>query len=361
MENGTPRILIVRLSALGDCIHALPVLSALRLTFPDAFLGWAIESGSHYLLRDHPQADRFHVFPRKAFHASWLEGFRALNAFRKELRAARYDIVLDLQGLTKSGLVARLSGASRRAGFRGPESRELNCLFLSERLAAPAEATHVVEKNLSLLRALRVEPSAPRWVFPEYREEKERMDLFLAKCGLQHDGHVLPFAIVNTGGTWPTKRWAVSRFAETAKALRSRLNLPVVALWGSAAEKVEAAEVVRCAEAFLAPPTDLRQLAALCSRAALFVGNDTGPLHLAAALGVPTTAIFGASDAQRNGPFGRHTKTCVAATLDCRPCWRDDCSRRDKACLEQVSVEAVLDACERLWAETAADRAGERT
>jgi len=351
MIGGSPRILLVRLSAFGDCLHAVPTLVALRRHFPGAEIGWAIEALSHSVLKGHPMVDRFHVFPRQAFkhqEGTFLERMRAVRSFRKELATVGYEIAIDLQGLTKSGLVAWWSGAKRRIGFRGEDSREFNLLFNSERVTPPHEAVHVVEKNLSLLKPLSIElPHKPEWVMPSYLPEMEALRPFLSECGLlQEHGGVREYCVVNPGATWVTKRWAPESFGAVAKGLIEQHRLAVIVPWAGPEEKKAAQTIVNVAGpgAFLAPPTDLRQLAALISQAVLFVGNDTGPLHLAVALNVHSVAIFGATDPLRNGPYG-HMHRMQTGGVDCHPCWKTSCARKDLACLNMVKPETVLNSC----------------
>jgi lipopolysaccharide heptosyltransferase I len=340
------RILLVRLSAIGDCLHAVPLAVALRERLPDASLGWAIEEEGHELLRGHPAVDRFHVYSRHGNGrgpGSWPGAARRFRDFRRELRAASYDVALDVQGLTKSGLVAWWSGARRRIGFAGPDSRELNRLFVNERQPVPP-GLHVVERNLTLLRALELEPpSRPRFTLPAYDDEGRRVEASLAELGLEPGA----FAIVNPGTTWITKTWPATSFAAVARGLVEELLLPVVVTWGSPAER-RLAETVAAGNdgARVSSPTTLRELAALVARAALFVGNDTGPLHLAVALDVPSVGVFGATDPARNGPYGDPHRAVVATEpLDCRPCRARWCRRGDLACLHWISPAEVLVAC----------------
>lgn len=341
------RILLVRLSAIGDCLHAVPLLAALREQLPEATLGWAIESAGYNLLRGHPAVDRFHLYPRDGEGPGgwpWIATGKRILAFRRELREVGYDVVLDVQGLTKSGLVSWWSGAPRRVGFAGAESRELNRLFLTERRAVAA-GLHVVEQNLQMLEAVGLEvPSRPRWPLPSYEEEAHCVEGWLSHLGLERG----KFAVVNPGTTWVTKTWPESKFSAVARGLVERLSLPVLVTWGSADERPLAEAVAVAAEgAHLAPPSTLRQLAALLGRSALFVGNDTGPLHLAVALGIPSVAIFGATDPVRNGPYGEpHRAVVTREDLPCRPCRARRCRRGDLACLCGVSVTDVLAACE---------------
>jgi lipopolysaccharide heptosyltransferase I len=353
------RILLVRLSAIGDCLHALPVLNALRDQLPEAYLGWAIQAESHRLLSDHAAVDRFHLYPRRERGA--LGHARALWRFRRELRLDRYDIALDLQGLTKSGLVAWWSNAPLRIGFRGEQSRELNALFLNRRIAPPEAARHVVDRNLSLLRALDLGvPDEVDWSLPS-TEPGNRLRGFLNGLGS------LPYVVVNAGTTWPTKRWPVECFAELVTAIAARGDVQVVVTWGSSGEERDADRIVAHDEServTKAPATSLQELQTLIAGSRLFVGNDTGPMHLAVALGVPVVALFGASDPVRNGPYpalwlasnddssaslrGRIRSSAVLSApieLECRPCRKSRCARGDLACLRQLPVVTVLAAC----------------
>jgi lipopolysaccharide heptosyltransferase I len=357
MVGGSPKILIVRLSAFGDCLHAVPALVALRRHFPSAEIGWAIEELPLTVLKGHPMVDRFHIFPRKAFKlrmGSFMSRYCLLRDFRRDVAACNYEIAIDFQGLTKSGLVSWWSKAKRRIGFKGEDSREINLMFNSERLRPPDDAVHVVEKNLSLLRALGVPvldyhrgSYRPEWVMPDYAIEREQMLPFLKQSGLiRADGTVEKYAIVNPGATWVTKRWSPENFGIVSKGLVDRCGLNIVVPWAGNDEKKAAEIIVKLAgpKAFLAPDTNLRQLAALTQQAILFVGNDTGPLHLAVALDVNSVAVFGASDPLRNGPYGPKHRMQTGG-VECHPCWKTTCERNDLACLTWVKPEVVLTSC----------------
>ncbi len=341
MGQSTPRILLVRLSAIGDCIHALPVLEALKDRWPDAFVGWAIQGSGYALLRGHPKVDRFHLFLRGKNKPSLSTRLKDFRAFRRELKAERYDVVLDLQGLTKSAVVGRLSGAPRRIGFAPPQGREISRFFYTEQVSCPPGAHHVVEKNLALLGPLGLATAGPRFSFPSWERESKVVDTFLARHQLSPG----EFTIVNPGTTWETKRWLEDKFAELASRLVKRL--PVVVPWGDSKEKAQAETIVgRVGQgAILAPPTTLPELGVLIARSRLFIGNDTGPMHLAAGLGIPTLAVFGATDPVRNGPYGDLHRV-VTQDLDCRPCWSASCSRGDTACLAELPSSRVFDVAE---------------
>ncbi|MCE2557442.1 MAG: glycosyltransferase family 9 protein [Acidobacteria bacterium] len=344
------RILLVRLSAIGDCLHAAPVAAALRRANPDAFIGWAIQEPAATLLRGCPGIDRFHVYPRRA--RGIAAGLKTFGRFRRELRSCRYDAAIDVQGLTKSGLVAWLSGARQRVGFRGGPamgSRELNALFVNRRFAVDPAVTHVVDRNLSLLRASGLageEHPLAEWRLPDYAEP-EALD-FLERHGLGAGG----YAVVSPGTIWRTKHWPPDHFAAAVRRLGRERALPVVVAWAGEEERLAAEKIVAVAVAgdnppvLLAPPTDLRELATLLRHAALFLGCDSGPAHLAAALEVPTVSVFGPTDPARNGPYGpRSASVQLDRRLDCQPCWRRTCSRGDFACMERLGADRVVEAC----------------
>ncbi|MCY3927470.1 MAG: glycosyltransferase family 9 protein [Acidobacteria bacterium] len=341
------RVLLVRLSAIGDCLHAVPVAAALRRAHPDAFIGWAIQEPSATLLRGCPGVDRFHIYPRRT--RGIAARFEAFSRFRRELRSCRYDAAIDVQGLTKSGLVAWLSGARQRVGFRGGPalgSRELNRLFLNHRFAVPPAVTHVVDRNLALVRSSGLADQDPiaEWRLPDYAQREALV--FLERHGLRAGG----YAVVSPGTIWRTKRWPEGYFAVAVRRLSRDRGLPVVVVWADEGERRSAETIVANAgtglPVLLAPPTDLRDLATLLRHAALFLGCDSGPAHLAAALDVPCVSVFGPTDPSRNGPYGpRSASVRLDQRLECQPCWRRTCSRGDFACMERLDPDPVVEEC----------------
>ncbi len=288
------RILIVRLSAIGDCIHGLPVLCALRKAMPQAHLSWIVEGRTADFVRRHPQVDTVVQVPRK-----WLRSPLAVWRARQQLRAIKPDVAIDLQGLTKSAIAAWLSGAPTRIGFAGRDGRELSTR-LNNTLVEPT-ATHVVDRNLELLRPLGVVPDTVRFGLPKFHDEESTIGRFLRERGLG-DG----FALLNVGAGWPSKRWPIDRFAEVARYLGERHQIRSVIAWAGADERCLADQIVITSGGFacIAPPTSLTELAVLCRRSRFFIGCDTGPMHLAAALDTPCVSLFGPTSARRNGPYG---------------------------------------------------------
>jgi len=291
--SAAPRILIVRLSAIGDIVHGMPVACALRDALPGAFLAWAVEGRGADLLRGHRALDAVVDLPR-----GWLRSPARVLAIRARLRALRFDWAVDCQGLAKSAILARLSGARRRTGFAPPAARELSHWLYTEAIAPVA--VHVVDRNLDLLRGAGLPVGPVRFDAPIDPEAEAWAGAWQAAEGLGR------FAVCSPGAGWVSKLWPRDRFAAVARRLRKEAGVPLVVAWAGAQEKAWAEEIVGLAPdaARLAPPSNLPQLASLLRRASLCLASDTGPLHLAAALAVPCVGLFGPMPSERNGPYG---------------------------------------------------------
>ena len=334
------RFLIVRLSAIGDCIHSLPLLCALRKAYPDAFIAWMIEGRTGDLLEGHPALDRLVRVRRK-----WLKSPRAVLRLRRELRDMKFDVAIDSQGLTKSAVAARLSGARRRIGFRGVDGRELSP-WLNNDLVEPT-ATHVIDRNLELLRPLGIARAEVEFCLPDSAPDAQMAETCIAALALSRG-----YAIVNPGAGWPSKLWAPDRYAAVARYLGEKRGLPTLVVWAGDQEKTWAESIVSGSAGFahLAPATTLTQLAALLRRARLFVGSDTGPLHLAAAVGTRCVGLFGPMPGERNGPYGPGHVVVQKALLTGSSRER---RQADNASMLAITVEDVCAACDEIlpWSE----------
>jgi heptosyltransferase-1 len=312
-ETKIERLLIVRLSAMGDVIHTLPAVHALREAFPLTYIGWLIEERWAELLcapgcprrgvrsAGRPLVDEVHVVNLKAWRKSWFSLLTLQRAATvwNDVRAAGYDAAIDLQGAMRSALLARLSGA--RVVYGTAEPRESPASLWYTRKVV-AHGRHVIEQNVSVaqaLLALPVESSPPdiSCDFPHDRVTEERIERRLAEYGVGE------FAILNPGAGWGAKRWPAERYGEVARKLADR-GVGAILNYGPGEE-----ELVRMGEAASggtarAMSCTLAELIALTRRARLFIGGDTGPLHLAAALRVPVVGIYGPTDPARNGPYG---------------------------------------------------------
>lgn len=293
----SPRILIVRLSAIGDTVHSLPLAAALRQAHPDAWLGWVTETPSAALVEGNPLLDWVRVLPK-----GWLKSPSRVRALRRDLRAQRFDAAIDVQGLTKSAAAAWLSGAAKRVGFVRGEGRELAPL-LDNVLVTPA-GRHAVDISLSLLAGLGVEaPLEPSFVLPPCSGEDMAAIDVAAGGGRCPDG----FALLGPWGSFPSKLWPLERFLELGKALHARAGLAALMLGHGDVErgKVEMLAAESGGILSAAPDVSLAGVAELARRAALFVGCDSFPMHAAAAVGCRTLGLFGVTDPARLGPYGR--------------------------------------------------------
>ena len=332
----TARFLIVRLSALGDVVLTLPVASALREHFPQAKIAWIVEERNAPILAGHPAVDEIITVPKR-----WYRSWEHIRRIRQTLRGWAFDVALDVQSLSKSAFLAWLSGARFRVGFARPQGRELAPWLATHRV--PAQGTHVVDIFLSLLRVLGIQSASAEFKLTQTREEATWAERTLLDLGL--NGR---FAVINPGAAWPCKRWPFDRFATVAKFLDSTLAVPTLVLWGNQLEKNWAETIVTRAGGAcrLAPPTDLRQMAAILRRASLMISADTGPLHLAAALGVPCVGLFGPTDPARVGPYG--TGHVVVRAVE----YRGRHPRRaPESLMQAITPEMVCDACTKLLRE----------
>ena len=322
-------ILIVRLSALGDIVHAIPAAAALRRAFPQARIDWLLDARHRDIVDLVTTVDRVIVL-RRATPRGWMQVL-------SELRTARYDVALDFQGLIKSAALARGSGAKRVSGFAFGHLREqIARLFYTA--AAEAEGGHAARKNLRLLQTLGIVDQ--RIEFPLAAVDSP------ALTALQDRIPDAPFVVINPGAAWPNKRWPAERFGALAASIRDRVGLTPVVLWGPGEEALAQAVVVASAgAAILAPPTSVRDIVAVSRAADLFVAGDTGPLHIAMAVGTPTVSLFGPTDPRRNGPLS--SLDVVVSRADRCGCHIDRRCHQANWCLEDIAVAEVIAAIER--------------
>jgi lipopolysaccharide heptosyltransferase I len=334
-DGKSPRILIVRLSAVGDAIQTMPVACALRDRFPGALLAWAVQQRTGALLEGHPALDEVIQLPRR-----WLKSPGEVWRLRRRLRNLHFDVAIDVQSLSKSAILAWLSGAKQRIGFGNPCGRELSKLFNNDRV--DPRATHVVDRYLELLRPLGIESPAVRFDVPERGPDGAWAATAVRQMALEGG-----FAIINPGAGWPSKIWPAERYAAVARHLSERWQLPTLVVWAGQAERALAEGIVAQAGAAarVGPPSSLPELAALARRARLFVSADTGPLHLAAAVGTPCVGLFGPWPASRHGPYGGQHVALQEMFFE-----GPDRARRTAPAIymESIGTEMVCKACDRI-------------
>ncbi len=302
------RIALIKLSSLGDVVHALPVAATLRARVPDARVTWIVESREAAVLRDHPAVDTLvPIDTRRWRRARGLTDLgnvvRAVAGARRGLRVAGFDVAVDLQGLIKSALITAATRAPLRIGFAARRCKEpLGALFTNRRVQPPAAARHVVDQYLSLLGPLGVTEPVREFRLPVEPVAEARAEDFLAARGLKPGRRLV---ILNPGSRRRDKRWPEERFRVLAERLTEDAAADVLVVWGPGEET--AGRLIAPGgrtRAVLGPPTNLYDLLAFLRRASVLVAADTGPLHLAAALGTPCVGLYGPTSAVRNGPYG---------------------------------------------------------
>jgi heptosyltransferase-1 len=326
----THRFLIVRLGSLGDVVHGIPTAAALRAHFPDARIDWLVDSRYVELLERVPALNaRIGVDTRRVG-----DTMRTLG----DLRGVRYHASIDLQGLVKSAVLARLVGAERTIGFPKAHLREPLARVLYSQSADPGGAAHVIHKNLALLAPLGVRD--PRVEFPLDVPVTAAAQRVASRAGARG------YALINPGAAWPNKRWPPDRFGALAARLRERHGLPSIVLWGPGEEAL-AESVVSSSQgaAEAAPPTTITDLFAIARHAALLVSGDTGPLHIGAASGTPIVALFGPTFAERNGPWSA-SDVVLSRAGQCSCHYARRC-RTGQRCIDDITVDEVARAAER--------------
>jgi heptosyltransferase I len=367
------KILLIKLSALGDVVHTFPVLNKLRRRYPAARIDWLVTPGIGELLRHNPAITNVIAFARDDRSAPWrLAPYAAALRLVAQLRAVEYDLVIDLQGQLRSAFFAFTSGAPVRIGFDKPRAdiwktlsrtipdearkhawqgaREGSWLAYTDHMALPTLDQHPVERYLGISPMLGLDDGAPDFSFPLPQEANARIDGLLdyyeiAKAKL---------VVMAPGTNWETKAWRPEAFADAARHFLEK-GLAVT-LIGTDAERTVCDEVATLAPGAvnLAGETTLSELAALISRAAICVTNDSGPMHLAVALGRPVVSVFGPTDPVWAGPY-RREGSVVRAGLDCSPCYLRELRRcpHNHDCMTKVSAAAVITRAENVLNERA--------
>ncbi|MGH7235616.1 MAG: putative lipopolysaccharide heptosyltransferase III [Nitrospiraceae bacterium] len=332
------RILVIKLRYIGDVLLATPVLHALRDRFPDARLTMLVNRGTENILKWNPDVDEVLTVDRGTFAAQ----LRLVGALRRR----HFDCVLDLTDGDRSSILARLTGAPVRIGFN-EERRWRGLLYTS--VVQPNALRHRVARDLETVRALGIEPKASPLVLCTSSEDDKEADRLLVEAGMGGaSAGTRPLVLLHPGARYWFKAWPAERFAELADRLTDACSCRVL-IGGDAHDKPVAETIrarARSAPAVLAGRTTLLQLAALLKRCALFIGNDNGPMHMAAAVGTPIVALFGPSDPAEWGPVTSQAEILYKG-LDCRRCFHPTCDRGEQSCMRQITVDEVFSAAQR--------------
>lgn len=309
MPDSLKNLLIIKPSSLGDIVLALPALSALRKSFPDANITWLIRPEFAPLLKNHPHVTAISIFDRRLLGKAWFHpgAFLSLLSFIRRLRRSKFDAVIDLQGLFRTASLAWLSGCKKRFGMAN--ARELAHIFYTHKVARDPNCTHLVDYYLKIVQTITDCKTQARFVFPHDPDVVDSVSTLLKTHDIKSDN----YAVFIPGSAHSDKCWPIQRFAALADRISSHFHFSIAAT-GTESEKDTVESLKKLANvpiANLAGRTSLTELIALLKAAKLVVTNDTGPGHIAAALGTPLVMIFGRSNPARVAPYAR--PQCVVA------------------------------------------------
>ncbi len=336
------KVLIIKPSSLGDIIHALPVANALKEAAPNLEIDWAVFRAHAPVLAGHPAITNIITFDRSA------GVFSELSRFARALRAKEYDAVIDLQGLLRSGLMTLACRAGRKIGFEN--AREGARFFYNRKIRAAQPDMHAVDRYLLALDAIGIAPPRiPRFNIATGPEDLTGAGRILKSAGI---GEGEEFAAIAPSARWITKRWEAEKFARLALALKERRGVKYIFI-GSAdeADVMSGLEGLIGIESLAFGKTSLKGLAALLGMARLMITNDSGPMHVAAAMGTKALAIFGPTAPARTGPYGRGHRVITSGAA-CSPCLKRECpEKKHLMCMKDITVEDVLRAAEEMLEE----------
>jgi heptosyltransferase-1 len=330
--------LIIRLSSLGDVVHALPAFSALRKKYPEAEISWIVEENGKEILDLVPGLDRIVPVRLKRWKFGSRRFWQEFSKLKREIRK-KDQVAIDFQGLVKSGLMAYISGARKRIGFHKNNLKERQAaVFYTESLEEVSETDHVISKNLKLLSLLGIEGGAFEFPLQIPKESFDNIQRILEKSWYDPQKKLV---LLNVGAAWETKRWYADRWIRLIEIIRGDRIFPVL-LWGNQVEKELAEEVGQATGVVLVPALTLKEVMALIKRAAVLVSGDTFALQAAGAFATPVVGMFGPTTPSRNGPF-REQDRVIFHELECSHCYKRVCSRME--CLDAITPEDVAAAC----------------
>ncbi len=331
------KILIIKPSSLGDVVHSLPFLKAMRDTFKNAHIEWVISKNLKEILEGNPLINGLIIFNKDSWNK--IRNLRKTageaKEFIKTLKLGRYDMVVDLQGLLRSGLITFFSSSPKKIGFKN--AREGSNLFYNKKISVNG-SLHAVDRYLEVARSLGAKINKVEFPLFIHEDARERIKKLI--------GNVQEYVVIVPSARWETKKWPPEKFG----ALISKLPIPCIITGGGADERT-----VKQAMAFsnnkginLCGKTNLKELVALIAGAKAVLSNDSGPMHIASALGIPVIAIFGPTDPRKTGPYGwpeiteqkRKNFKVIKNPMKCSPCFKRTC--KEPLCMSGISVETIL-------------------
>ena len=352
-RKGIESILIIRLGAIGDVVRTLPAANALRDRFPKAHIAWVVEEKVRDILAYQPEIDETIVFQRNRWKKGILNPLTFLRTigevyrFIRDLRSKDWDIALDFHGILKSGLISYMSGARERVGFARGYCKEWNHLFSNRRVSPSSNRISRFERNFVLVRSIGVDGGRRDVDLRVSRQDVDYVDQFFRDCGPAVSG-LLVVIHPGTSPKTPYKRWGSAKYSELADGLVDELRASVLFTWGPGERSmVDEVRSQMRRDSMVAPETQsLKQLAEIFKRCTVYIGSDTGPMHIASLVGTPVVGIYGPTDPIVNAPYGGTPSIIVRKELPCSPCRNRGCN--DVKCMEAITSRDVLDAVKTL-------------
>ena len=341
------RILIIKLSSIGDVVHSLPFLEVIHENFPSARIDWLVEEASSSILEGHAALSRIIISRRKTWQKNLLRCTRWISLLSeavqllRDVRELRYDLVIDLQGLLRSGIMVGLSRGQRKIGMVG--AREGGGWFINEQPVPVDYSQHAVDRYLQVAEYLGCNLTPWKGRIPVHDTDKGKIDSLIGN----EDPGKRPVVAINPMARWETKLWQTSGFAALADRLCNELSCRII-FTGSRQDRAivdEISGMMKETPINLAGKTSLKELAYLYTLCSVLVTTDTGPMHIAAAMGCPVIAIFGPTDPVRTGPYGPGHQV-IQSDIPCSPCFKKKCE--DMTCMKEITVERCFETVKRV-------------
>jgi lipopolysaccharide heptosyltransferase I len=345
------KFLILRLSAVGDVIRTLPAVKTLKECFPSSTITWIVEEPSRVFLESQPEIDEVILFPRKR----WAQGMKSLTetwgtigemwGLIRRLQKGKFDVALDFHGILKSGVLSLVSGSPKRIGYDRRSTKEGNFLFSNVKVKLPKEKISRFERNLALLKGVALETKELKCGLHIPPEDREYVASFFKASSASMRR---PLIAIHPGTSTKAlfKRWSPDQYARLADQLSQELHATVLFTWGNGElEWVEGIRKGMSNPSLLGPKTDsLTQLGEVYRHCDLYIGGDTGPMHVASLMGIPAVVIYGPTDPTENEPIGNHIK--VRKEVGCNPCHEYSC--KELFCIKAISADEVFKATQEI-------------
>ena len=340
-KRNPEKILVIRLSAIGDVVRTVPAVQAVRERFPESIIHWLVEDRCAEMITGLELIDALRIVARRQWkQMSLLKRLYSFLKLIQSLRHEQYDVVVDFHGILKSGLYTRLSGSRRRIGYPRGIAKEWNTFLTNEKVTVKPHAMSRYKRNFLLASHLDPNACEKRPVLPVTPTDHDVADYFLASHHIESGSAIFMYPGTSARGRY--KRWPPERYGQLSDMIQQQLRRPVLLGWGPGEEQIVSTVVGSAKKPItVLPKTTMKELSAFIAASRMFVGGDTGPMHIASLVGTPVLTIFGPSDPVINEPARFTPFRIVYAGVDCSPCRKKDCDHL--TCLTSISPEMVFE------------------